>query len=185
MTDAAASDAIWVKRARAGSDAAFGRLVDAHGQAVRNFLRRICPNPDEADDLAQEAFLTAWMALRRLKDPARFRTWVMGIAWRKAKTRARSALRGRRRETSWQLEQESDEIAPHPDKTLALKQAMAQLSTDQRAAVALCLGAGASHPEAAEALGMPLGTVKSHVTRGRARLAQILGVDDVEGKSDD
>jgi len=52
------------------------------------------------------------------------------------------------------------------------------LPDDQRAAVALCLGAGWSHGDAAGILEMPLGTVKSHVTRGRARLEQILGVRD-------
>jgi RNA polymerase sigma-70 factor (ECF subfamily) len=55
---------------------------------------------------------------------------------------------------------------------------MAALPQDQRAAVALCLGEGFSHAEAAEILRMPLGTVKSHVTRGRERLAQALKVGD-------
>jgi RNA polymerase sigma-70 factor (ECF subfamily) len=52
---------------------------------------------------------------------------------------------------------------------------MSELAPDQRACVALCLAADFSHAEAAEALGLPLGTVKSHVTRGRARLLQVLG----------
>ena len=178
MEDAEPLDALWVGRAKAGSDTAFAHLVDAHGQAVRNFLRRISPSADEADDLAQEAFLTAWMNLRHLKDPAKFRTWVMGIAWRKAKTQARSAGRSRARETEWQDAQESINPASHLDKAFALRQAMAQLAPEPRAAVALCLGAGFSHPEAAEALEMPLGTLKSHVRRGRVQLTQILGGED-------
>jgi RNA polymerase sigma-70 factor (ECF subfamily) len=55
---------------------------------------------------------------------------------------------------------------------------MADLPPDQRACVALCLAADFSHAEAAEALGLPLGTVKSHVTRGRTRLLQALGEND-------
>jgi RNA polymerase sigma-70 factor (ECF subfamily) len=51
---------------------------------------------------------------------------------------------------------------------------MASLPFDQRAAVALCLAQGFSHSEAAEALGLPLGTVKSHVARGRAKLIEAL-----------
>jgi len=168
----------WVRRARAGSDQAFARLVDAHGQAVRNFLRRICPNTDEADDLAQEAFLTAWTTLRRLKDPARFQSWVMGIAWRKAKTHTRSMARSRARETAWMDDGESNPAASDPDKALALRQAMAALAPEPRAAIALCLGAGMSHSEAAKVLSLPLGTVKSHVARGRAKLAATLGVQD-------
>ena len=53
------------------------------------------------------------------------------------------------------------------------------LPLDQRAAVALCLAEGFSHAEAAEALGVPLGTVKSHIARGRARLLEVLGGGDV------
>lgn len=52
---------------------------------------------------------------------------------------------------------------------------MAELPLEQRAVVALCLAGGFSHGEAAEALDLPLGTVKSHVTRGRARLPEALG----------
>jgi RNA polymerase sigma factor (sigma-70 family) len=62
-----------------------------------------------------------------------------------------------------------------PEDRLALERAMAGLPAEQRACVALCLAAEFSHAEAAEALGMPLGTVKSHVSRGRARLLQALG----------
>jgi RNA polymerase sigma-70 factor (ECF subfamily) len=58
---------------------------------------------------------------------------------------------------------------------LALQAALAQLVPEQRAAVTLCLAEGWSHGEAAEALGLPLGTVKSHVARGRDRLLASLG----------
>lgn len=52
---------------------------------------------------------------------------------------------------------------------------MAELPDDQRAAVALCLAEGWSHPEAADVLGLPLGTIKSHVARGRDKLLAALG----------
>ena len=63
---------------------------------------------------------------------------------------------------------------------MALEAAMAALPEEQRACVALCLAADFSHAEAAEALEMPLGTVKSHVSRGRARLLQALELSDDE-----
>lgn len=178
MTEGDDTTASWVRRAQGGSDHAFARLVDAHGQAVRNFLRRVCTHTDEADDLAQEAFLTAWTKLARLKDPSKFQSWVMGIAWRKAKTRTRSAARSRARETEWAEAGEANISRPDPDKAIALRQALAELAPDARAALALCLGTGLSHGEAADVLSLPLGTVKSHITRGRARLAEILGVHD-------
>ena len=58
---------------------------------------------------------------------------------------------------------------------LALRQALVSLSLDQRAAVMLCLAHGFTHAEAAEALDIPLGTIKSHVARGRERLREALG----------
>lgn len=178
MTDGGDTTADWVRRAQAGSDQAFARLVDAHGQAVRNFLRRVCTHVDEADDLAQDAFLTAWTRLPHLKDPAKFQSWVMGIAWRKARTHTRSAARSRARETAWAEDGETQSAPTDPNKALALRQAMAELAPDARATIALCLGTGLSHGEAADVLSLPLGTVKSHIARGRAQLAVILGVHD-------
>ena len=81
------------------------------------------------------------------------------------------------RDRAWLEAQDGDSDAPLEDK-IALADAMAALPEDQRAAVALCLGEGFSHGEAAEILNMPLGTVKSHVTRGRARLLAALGETD-------
>ena len=66
------------------------------------------------------------------------------------------------------------EGAPMEDR-LAVRQALMTLPIEQRAAVTLCLVCGFSHAEAAEIIGAPLGTVKSHVSRGRARLLDALG----------
>lgn len=176
----AAGDAGLVRAARAGSDSAFARLVERHQGPVRAFLRRLLGrNWDEADDLAQDVFVAAWGSMGRLRDPAEVRSWLFGIAWRKAQDRMRSGLRSQARDRLW-----LDETAPSDgiseEDRLALAAAMAELPTDQRACVALCLADGWSHSEAAEALGLPLGTVKSHVTRGRARLLAVL-----TGESDD
>lgn len=168
------TDAGLVRAARAGSDAAFARLVERHQAPVRAFLRRtLGRNWDEADDLAQDVFVAAWRSLGRLKDPAGLRSWLFGIAWRKAQDRMRSGLRGQARDCAWLNEAEVP-AGVSPEDRMALAEAMSALPTDQRACVALCLADGWSHAEAAEALSLPLGTVKSHVTRGRARLLAVL-----------
>ena len=167
-----------MRRARGGSDAAFARLVQRHQGAVRTFLRRATGKGwAEADDLAQETFLVAWRSLGALKDPAGFRSWLMGVAWKRAQDRTRSALRGAVRDLAWM---EGQEIAKGvaPEDRMALDAAMADLPQDVRACVALCLAQDWSNAEAAEALGLPLGTVKSHVARGRARLLRALGGSD-------
>jgi len=162
-----------VLRARAGSADAFGRLVQMHQQALRAFLRRLCVNAADADDLAQESFVFAWEHIGRF-DPARpFRPWLFGIAWRKFRERKRSWLRLIRREAR-AAEGVETVTQTDPDLKLDLARAAASLPAEQRAAVLLCLGCEFSHSEAAEALALPLGTVKSHVARGREKLIAAL-----------
>ena len=78
------------------------------------------------------------------------------------------------RDFSWLEEQEDAETGAPLEDRIALARAMAELPDDQRAAVVLCLSEGFSHAEAASILNLPLGTVKSHVTRGRERLLKAL-----------
>lgn len=158
-----------------GSRHAFNLLVDRHQQAVRVFLRRVVGRND-ADDVAQEAFLAMWTQARSFQGDAPVRSWLFGIAWRKAKDMQRSWFRRRRRDTAWHGTG-SDREEFSGDIQHALEQALATLSLDQRAAITLCLAYGFTNEEAAEALQMPLGTVKSHVTRGRDRLRAVLGDD--------
>ncbi|SFJ60642.1 RNA polymerase sigma factor [Caulobacter sp. UNC279MFTsu5.1] len=163
-----------VRAARDGSQSAFARLVAAHERTLRGFLRK--SGFGDADDIAQEAFLAAWSSLGRLRDDEGFRAWLYGIAWRKALDHGRSARRAARRDEAWREEQAAD--APRgvdPADRLALEAALADLPPDQRACVTLCLGQGWSHGEAAKTLSLPLGTVKSHVNRGRERLLAVLG----------
>jgi RNA polymerase sigma-70 factor (ECF subfamily) len=171
-------DAELVEAARRGSPAAFGRLVDRHQRAVRAFLRRACGDPAEADDLAQETFIAAWERIGRFRGDSSVRSWFCGIAWRKMLTARRSWFRTRKRDADY-LETEGLERGEGAgaEERIALEQALAGLPVDQRAVVALCLGGDFSHAEAAEVLGLPLGTVKSHVARGKARLMQALGVE--------
>lgn len=170
------TDAALVAAARSGSDAAFARIVDRYQGPIRTFLRRLCPYDSDADDLAQETFLAGWTELRGLRQPARLKSWLFSIAWRKAKGEARTMARNRQRDHDWQ-DMRPDCETPQTEHAIALHQALAQLPPDQRAAVSLCLGEGWTHADAAGVLDMPLGTVKSHVLRGRTRLAELLGVD--------
>jgi RNA polymerase sigma-70 factor (ECF subfamily) len=170
-------DEALVAAAQGGSTEAFSRLVERHQQALRAFLRRACGDWAQADDLAQETFLAAWSRIGRLKGGASVRAWLCGIGYNKHLTAARSAGRERARGAAYEADREPT-FESQPEDRLALEKAMAELPAEQRACVALCLAADFSHAEAAEALDMPLGTVKSHVSRGRARLLQALGVCD-------
>lgn len=173
----AAEEARLVQAARAGDMAAFGRIVDANQPAVRAFLRRLVGSPADADDLAQEAFTRTWEVLDRYDGSSRLRTFICGVAfqyWRRA--RRAESRRMARDDAYAQLEDNETGDDPRMAQKLALRRAMNELPADQRAALALCLGQDFTHAEAADILKLPLGTVKSHVTRGRARLQTALGV---------
>ena len=169
-----ASDEDLLFAARGGSRTAFRTLVARHQQGVRSFLRRACGDPADADDIAQETFLAAWSGLWRFDRRSSVRSWLCGIAWNKYLSFARSRRRAAAREEAFEA---GGEACGHPDTRMDLMAALLTLPSEQRAAVALCLAADFSHAEAAEALSLPLGTIKSHVQRGRAKLLQALGGD--------
>jgi RNA polymerase sigma-70 factor (ECF subfamily) len=154
---------------RAGSELAFNLLVDRHQQAVRTFLRKLLGNEADADDMAQETLLAAWTHAQSFRGEAGVRAWLCGIAWRKAKGAQRLWARQRSRDTAHH-ERMPESGGTAIEDRLAVKRALETLPLEQRAAVTLCLVCGFSHAEAAGILGAALGTVKSHVLRGRERL---------------
>lgn len=170
----ASHDAALIEAARAGSADAFATLVNRHQQAVRGFLRRSCGNWADAEDLAQDTFIAAWENLEKFSGASSLRSWLCGIAYHKCLAYVRSRGRSMARDHAY-LEASDPPPRTSGDDRMDLTAAMARLPMEQRAAVALCLAAGFSHNEAAEALGLPLGTVKSHVLRGKAKLLEALG----------
>jgi RNA polymerase sigma-70 factor (ECF subfamily) len=147
-----------------------------HQQGLRAFLRRL--GARDADDLAQETFVFAWEHMARF-DPGPdlgrpFRPWLFGIAWRKFREDKRSWLRRLTRQGHAAAGSQTVS-QPDPGLKLDLAKAAASLPPEQKAALMLCLACEFTHAEAAEALALPLGTVKSHVTRGREKLVAALG----------
>jgi RNA polymerase sigma-70 factor (ECF subfamily) len=166
----------WVQAAQAGSTQDFAQLVRLHQQALRAFLRRLSGNHADADDLAQETFVFAWEHMGRFDSHRKFRPWLFGIAWRKYRERKRGWLRMLRREQAVDME---SAVTSDPALKLDMVKAMAALPPEPRAVILLCLMEQMTHEEAAATLALPLGTVKSHIARGRAKLGLALGGLDV------
>lgn len=166
-------DAALLRGVGEGSEQAFNRLVDRHQQAVRTFLRKLA-GPD-AEDVAQEVFIAVWRRAHSFRGSASVRSWLFAIAWRKAKDSQRRWFRRARRETEWGDATSSEALPTTDGIRFAVEQALAALPLDQRAAVMLCLAHGFTHAEAAEVLQLPLGTVKSHISRGREKLRALIG----------
>lgn len=158
-------DAVLARRAAAGDAAAFTALVRAHEGAVRRFLARLTRG-EGADDLAQEAFLRAWRRAGAYRGEGSYRGWLLRIAWTAFLDARRSAGRREGREMAVPPQDGPSD----PDAAIDLGRALAGLGTRERAAALLCFGEGCSHGEAAEIMGLPLGTLKSILARARAAL---------------
>ncbi|HEY5106870.1 MAG TPA: sigma-70 family RNA polymerase sigma factor [Caulobacteraceae bacterium] len=181
---AAAHDLDLVALAAGGGREAFGELVRRHGSAVRSLVRRMGAQPALADDIAQDAFLAAFERIAEFRGEGTFQAWVKRIAARLYAKRWRREAIARRAAEALEADDDPRVTQSGVAARIDLDQALASLGALERLCVSLCYGAGLSHSDAAEALGLPLGTVKSHVKRGldklKARLAPAQTVRDAE-----
>ena len=172
-----AGEADLVARTLAGERAAFGVLVERYAPQARRVARAVLGDPDEADDAAQDGFLSALVKLGQY-DPRRpFGPWLMRIV-------ANAATDRRRRRQVRRVEPLDPGLVgggPRPD-TDALRSelgehllaALAELPARRRTAVVLFDVEGYSHAEIAGMLGIPEGTVRSEVFHARRRLRALL-----------
>ena len=153
---------------------AFDELVRRHQSPVRCLLRRLTGgNEALADDLAQESFFTAWRKLASFRNEARFSTWLHQIAYRAFLAHVRS----RREHEPLDENPETGSVASTArgsDFQHDLELAMLKLSEPERAVITLCLGSSLTHDEAAHVLQLPVGTIKTHLLRGREKLRTLL-----------
>ena len=166
-----ASEVAVVVLAMNGDDAAFGELVRRRQQAIRNLFRRLTRNPALADDLAQQAFVLAWKSIRTLKSPSAFGAWLRKLAVNCWLQHARV----KQHEVALADEAllEGQAVSTVAER-LDLDAALATLPPQSRLCVVLAYSEGMSHAEISDSTAIPLGTVKSHIARGAARLREIL-----------
>ena len=169
------TDAELAALSAAGDERAFARLVRRHQQAVRGVLRRLTRGDlAAADELAQDCFVKAWARMADWRETGSLKSWLCRIAYTEFLQAQRKEKTRRRYEDAAALERDA-EIAPvDVPGTVALDRALVSLKPDERACVVMSFAAGMSHSEVAAATGLALGTVKSHITRGKAKLRAIL-----------
>jgi len=166
-----------VRRMAAGDEAALGALYDRYSPLLHSVVLRIVGDPDDAEEVLEDAFWQAWRQAGRYEESrGGISTWLVMIA----RSRAVDRVRARRRFREERLEELSDapmdvadESAPSPfdaagsdELRRIVGRAVAALPAEQRQAVELAYFRGLSQSEIAQATGQPLGTVKT-----RARLA--------------
>ena len=176
--DADAQERDRIARARGGDRAAFAWLVDRHRDRAYALALRIVRTPAEAEEVAQDAFVRVWRALPGFRGDAAFATWLHRIVARRAFDRL-AVLRNRRaREAPLDGVPEPVQTGTHEDDLehrechARLERLMATLTDAQRAVVTLYYLADRSVEEVAGSLGMPVNTVKTHLSRARAALRE-------------
>ena len=166
-----AEDPVVIALACAGDELAFAELVRRRQQRVRKFMYHLCRQPSLGDDRAQQVFVRMWRSLNQLRTAAAFDGWlkrIMVTIWLEE---------ARRHKLQYLSELGPDlEGAQREDigEQLDLDAALAKLPSAMRLCVVLAYNEGMSHPEIAELTNMPVGTVKCYISRGAARLREML-----------
>lgn len=175
----------WVKAARRGDQDAFEQLVLAYQKRVFALTLRMCGNPEDAAEAAQEAFLAAWQGLNAFREEASFSTWL----YRLASNASVDLLRreGRHRSSAGlslddeELQLEPVDGAPTPQEAAEraelrnqIEEGLRALSPEYRQVLILREMHQLSYEEIGQALRLDLGTVKSRISRGRKRLQKFL-----------
>lgn len=188
-TQAQADDLAVVRRAQAGDAEAFGELVDRHRRAVFRAALAAVRSPADADEVAQEAFVTAFQKLSAFRGEAAFKTWLLAITWRKAIDRRKSLTRWLQRLATPAHASESGEERDPMERLSAgtrtqedhlitadlqqrLKPLIAALPKKLRDALLLAGSGDYSYEEISQMLGIPVGTLKWRVSEARRVLKQ-------------
>jgi len=189
MTDD--EDAAAVLRCQKGDADAFEVLVERHQKRMLNIAYRVLGDYDEACDVVQESFLSAWRAIRSFRGEARFSTWLYGIVVNHARTRLKKAQalsrhertsiddpagpggEGPRREAP-DCGEAADERLEKKEIEARVQQCIGQLDAEHREVLVLRDIQGFTYEEIGGMLHLPEGTVKSRLFRARAALKDFL-----------
>jgi RNA polymerase sigma-70 factor (ECF subfamily) len=187
---AAPSDLDLVRLAQAGDVDAFGELVERNRRAVFRAALAGVGSPEEADDVAQEAFVTAYRKLASFRGDAQFRTWLLSITWRKAIDRRKRLTRWLRltvsaREFSDENTLDPMERIPSANRTQEdtlvddelqrnVTRLIGTLPRKLRDALLLAGSGDHTYEQIGEMLGAPIGTVKWRVSEARRVLRKKL-----------
>lgn len=170
---------LWV-RARTGDADAFATLFERHGKAIYNYCFRRIGDWDAAEDLLSVVFLEAWRRRNKKLPPGKVLPWLYGIATNVVRNRRRSERRYRAalaRTPAARPEADFDEdVVERVDDERRIRRALgllAQLPRTQQDVVVLCAWSGLSYEDAAFALGAPVGTIRSRLSRARRSLEEL------------
>jgi len=192
MGDLQQEDELLVQRARDGDRSAFDALVRKHEHRAFQFAFRLSRNSDEAADIVAEAFLRVYNALGNFKGQSTFTTWLYRILTncfldmrKREKNKQTYSLDEVMPDSPGDLTRQVEDPSGTPqdrieqnERERRLQRALRRLPDYQRAMIVMYHAEGLSYEEIAEALDLPVGTVKSRLNRARLSLREILVRDE-------
>ncbi len=182
-----APDPDWdlVRQCKRGDSDAFGKLVRRHQQPVFNFCLRLLRNAEDAEDIAQDAFVQAYRNIKKFQPRAKFSTWLFTIAKNLSLNLIRDEQRGKRRMVpvddgpegvtvaTGVADQPDSEAVVHETATV-VRAAIERLSPEHKLMIVLRDLEGLSYKEIGLVINSRAGTVKSRLSRARASLKEVL-----------
>jgi RNA polymerase sigma-70 factor (ECF subfamily) len=177
------TDAELVARARQGDADAYGELVLRHQSAVVRTAFVVSRSREEAQDIAQDAFVAAWRRLDGFRGEAQFKTWLLTITWRQALTRRGSAwprvfrMSRRPEDLAFELRSEAagaERTAMAGETLERVRDAVGRLPRKLRDPLLLAASGECTFEEMAGILGVPAGTLKWRVAEARRRVKERL-----------
>ena len=181
MSAPGSEDQILITRSRQGDLDAFNQLVLTYQDLVFSVILRMVRNHATAEDITQEAFISAFKSIGRMRG-VNFRAWILRIA----RNATYDAIRRTNRrpedsideqivtlgETLSSGEESPEDYALRRDLGRSIDRGLGELQPDQRMAIVMVDVEGLTYDEAADAMGVSIGTVKSRLNRGRRRLRE-------------
>ncbi|MFI0819269.1 RNA polymerase sigma factor [Streptomyces sp. NPDC021098] len=169
------------ERIRAGDREAFAELYEEHARSVYNHAFRLTGDWSVAEEVMGDTFLDAWRGRRQLEPgDGSLKPWLLGVATNKARNANRGIGRRlaflARRPAPAPVADFAEEAAGRIDdarQLAAVREVYGRLRRGEQEVLALCVWSGLDYAQAAEAMGIPVGTVRSRLSRARARLRKL------------
>ncbi|HMF49871.1 MAG TPA: sigma-70 family RNA polymerase sigma factor [Candidatus Saccharimonadales bacterium] len=177
MASDSISDADYVRRLQRGETEAFEMLVRRHEKTIFNLVYRMLGDYDEAAEVSQEVFLSAYRAIGQFRGDANFSTWLYRIALNHTSTRRKTLIRRQQRNVAIEDTEPVRDLQPGPAETMEKKEirervqrALNSLEPDDATVILLRDLQDIPYEEVARLLEIPVGTVKSRLHRARQAL---------------
>ena len=171
-----------------GKSTALGELYDRYGRLVYSLVFQVVGDSGTAEEVSQEVFLQIWnKAGTYHAEQGKVATWLTSVARHKAiDSLRRKGARPEGHQVEFEGDDESDLVDPVgveeqvelSQRSLAVRQAISHLPPDQKKALAMAYFKGMTHQEVADAIGEPLGTIKTRIRLGMLKLRQLLETED-------